>query len=134
MSDEYTNMHILIVDDFEMIRLAIRQALQKLQVKKIEEARDGAEALEKLKKNHADGEKVDLIFCDWNMPKMSGIELLETCKKSTEFADIPFIMVTSESEKTHVLEAIKLGAADYIAKPFALETIEKKLQKVRKKS
>lgn len=132
MTDEYKNMRILIVDDFEMIRITIKQALVKLQVQKIDQAKDGTEALEKIRTQIESGSTYDLVFCDWNMPKMTGIELLGECKKHLELSKIPFIMVTSESEKGNVLEAIKLGAADYVVKPFAVETIEKKLQKILK--
>src|SRR5687768_995828 len=134
MNDEYKSMHVLIVDDFEMIRATIRLALEKLEIPRIEEAENGEQALVKLHSLIAAGERIDLIFCDWNMPKMSGIQLLEACKKDPKLSSIPFIMVTSESDKAQVLEAIRLGAADYIAKPFAVETIEKKLQRIKKKA
>ena len=133
MSDEFKDLRIMIVDDFEMIRITIKSALHKLNVKNIDEAKDGADGLEKLKKKVESGGSYDLIFCDWNMPNMTGIQLLEACKKDPKIAPIPFIMVTSETEKGFVLDAIKLGAADYVVKPFAIDTIEKKLNKVFKK-
>lgn len=132
MSDSYKNLKILIVDDFEMIRVTIKSALGKLGITSIEEAKDGADGLRILKSRVAAGQTFDLIFCDWNMPNMTGIELLAECKKDPSIAPIPFIMVTSEMEKGAVLEAIKLGAIDYVVKPFAVETIEKKIQKVFK--
>lgn len=130
MAEAYKNLKILIVDDFEMIRITIRTALTKLEVQKVDEARDGAEGLEKLKSAMAQNSPYQLIFCDWNMPKMTGIQLLAECKKTPQLSQIPFIMVTSEAEKKNVLEAIVLGAADYVVKPFAIDTIEKKIQKI----
>lgn len=130
MADAYKHLKILIVDDFEMIRINIKTALTKLDIQKVDEAKDGAEGLEKLKISLAHNALYDLIFCDWNMPNMTGIQLLAECKKNPGLARIPFIMVTSEAEKKNVLEAIVLGAVDYVVKPFAIDTIEKKIQKV----
>lgn len=130
MAEAYKNLKILIVDDFEMIRITIRTALTKLEVQKVDEARDGLEGLEKLKSAMTQNSPYQLIFCDWNMPKMTGIQLLAECKKNPQLSQIPFIMVTSEAEKKNVLEAIVLGAADYVVKPFAIDTIEKKIQKI----
>jgi two-component system, chemotaxis family, chemotaxis protein CheY len=130
---EYKNLRVLIVDDFEIIRMTIRKALERLLVGSIQEAKDGAEGLLKLQEMAQSGSLVDLVFCDWNMPRMSGIQLLGECKKDPRLLDIPFVIVTSESDKANVLEALQLGAADYLVKPFAPESIEKKLKKILKK-
>lgn len=132
MSDAFKNLRIVIVDDFEMIRLTIRTALQKLEVTNIEEATDGADGLHRLRARVSQGNPVDLVFCDWNMPNMTGIQLLAECKKDPSLAGIPFVMVTSETDKGNVLDALRLGAADYIVKPFAVESIEKKIRKILK--
>ena len=120
-----TNIKILIVDDFSTMRKIIRNILTQLGFKNILEADDGTTALEILKK-----EKVDLIISDWNMPKMSGLELLKAVRSDENFKDIPFVMVTAEAQKENILEAIKYKVNQYIVKPFTPETLKEKLEKV----
>ncbi len=119
------NMKILVVDDFATMRKIIKNILTQLGFKNILEADDGTTALEILKK-----EKVDLIISDWNMPKMSGLELLKAVRSNEETKDIPFIMVTAEAQKENILEAIKYKVSQYIVKPFTPETLKEKLEKV----
>ena len=119
------NIKILIVDDFSTMRKIIRNILTQLGFKNILEADDGTTALEILKK-----EKVDLIISDWNMPKMSGLELLKAVRSDENFKDIPFVMVTAEAQKESILEAIKYKVNQYIVKPFTPETLKEKLEKV----
>jgi two-component system chemotaxis response regulator CheY len=119
------NIKILIVDDFSTMRKIIRNILTQLGFKNILEADDGTTALEILKK-----EKVDLIISDWNMPKMSGLELLKTVRSDENLKDVPFVMVTAEAQKENILEAIKYKVNQYIVKPFTPETLKEKLEKV----
>ena len=120
-----TNMKILIVDDFSTMRKIIRNILVQLGFKNIIEADDGTTALEVLSK-----EKVDLIISDWNMPKMSGLDLLKAVRSNETAQDLPFIMVTAEAQKENILEAIKYKVSQYIVKPFTPETLKEKLEKV----
>jgi len=119
------NIKILIVDDFSTMRKIIRNILTQLGFKNILEADDGTTALEILKK-----EKVDLIISDWNMPKMSGLELLKAVRSDENLKDVPFVMVTAEAQKENILEAIKYKVNQYIVKPFTPETLKEKLEKV----
>ncbi len=119
------NIKILVVDDFSTMRKIIRNILTQLGFKNILEADDGTTALEILKK-----EKVDLIISDWNMPKMSGLELLKAVRSDENLKDIPFVMVTAEAQKENILEAIKYKVNQYIVKPFTPETLKEKLEKV----
>jgi two-component system chemotaxis response regulator CheY len=119
------NIKILIVDDFSTMRKIIRNILTQLGFKNILEADDGTTALEILKK-----EKVDLIISDWNMPKMSGLELLKAVRSDENLKDVPFVMVTAEAQKESILEAIKYKVNQYIVKPFTPETLKEKLEKV----
>ncbi len=119
------NIKILIVDDFSTMRKIIRNILTQLGFKNILEADDGTTALEILKK-----EKVDLIISDWNMPKMSGLELLKAVRGDENLKDIPFVMVTAEAQKENILEAIKYKVNQYIVKPFTPETLKEKLEKI----
>jgi two-component system chemotaxis response regulator CheY len=115
-------MKILLVDDSVTARTMEKKILATLGLTDIVEAADGAAAVKM-----AATEKINLILMDWDMPILSGIEALKLLKANPETRSIPVIMVTAESEKSHIIEAIKLGAADYIVKPFPAETINKKL-------
>ena len=120
-----TNLKVLVVDDFATMRKIIKNILTQLGFKNIFEADDGSSALELLKK-----EKIDLIISDWNMPKMSGLDLLKAVRNDPNLKDILFVMVTAEAQKDNVIEAIKHGVNQYIVKPFTPETLKEKLEKV----
>ncbi|MDB5104606.1 MAG: hypothetical protein JWP91_2295 [Fibrobacteres bacterium] len=120
-------MKILLVDDSSTMRRIERNTLEKLGHTDVIEAEDGADALRKL----AAG-KVDLILMDWNMPNMTGIEALKKIKADANLKSIPVIMVTSESEKTRIIEALQSGAANYVVKPFQPETLKEKIAAVIK--
>jgi len=119
------NMKILIVDDFATMRKILRNILKQIGFKNISEADDGKSALKILKK-----ENFDLILSDWNMPEISGLELLNKVKSDNELKNIPFVMVTAEAQKDNILEAVKAGVNSYILKPFTPETVREKLNKV----
>ncbi|MBF0399109.1 MAG: response regulator, partial [Desulfobacterales bacterium] len=112
------SMKVLIVDDFATMRRIVKNILKQLGYKNITEADDGTAALEELKKD-----KYGLIVSDWNMPKMTGLELLKKVRSTDEFKDIPFLMVTAEAQKQNVIEAVKAGVTNYIVKPFTAEAI-----------
>ena len=119
------NVKILIVDDFATMRKILKNLLLQMGLKNVIEADDGTTALEVLAK-----EKVDLIISDWNMPKMTGIELLKAVRNDENLKSVKFIMVTAESQKENVIEAIKLGVNQYVVKPFTPEVLREKLEKV----
>ena len=119
------NMKVLVVDDFVTMRRIVRNILKQIGFKNITEAEDGKAALNELKK-----EKPDLILCDWNMPGMSGLDLLNVIRADDQFKGIPFIMVTAEAQKNNIVDAVKAGVNGYIVKPFTAETINEKLKKV----
>jgi two-component system chemotaxis response regulator CheY len=89
------------------------------------EAADGEEALQ-----HLETHTIDLVLLDWNMPNLSGIDFLKKVKAIAKFKDLPIVMVTSESAKFNVIEALKNGAADYIKKPINMENFSEKLLKL----
>ena len=122
-------MKILLVDDSRTMRTIERKILAGLGFMDVVEVADGQEALTALGQN-----RFDLVLMDWNMPNLSGIEALKQIKANSATKAIPVIMVTSESEKSHILEAIKSGAANYIIKPFTAEVIQEKLEAYLKKS
>lgn len=120
-------MKILLVDDSNTMRRIQKNTLEKLGHTDVIEAQDGVEALDKLK-----GGGFELVLMDWNMPNMTGIEALRKLKSDPSLKPIPVIMVTSESEKSKILEALQAGAANYVVKPFQPETLKEKIEAVKK--
>jgi len=118
-------MRILVVDDFASMRKIIKGLLKQIGFQNIEEADDGSTALEKLKIG-----EFDLVICDWNMPKVPGIEVLKAVRNDPRLKDLPFLMVTAEAKKDNVMEAVKAGVNQYIVKPFTAETLKKKIEKI----
>ncbi|MDY7032373.1 MAG: chemotaxis response regulator CheY [Thermodesulfobacteriota bacterium] len=119
------NIKILVVDDFSTMRRINKNLLRQLGYSNIVEADDGTTALQKLQ-----DEKIDFVVSDWNMPKMTGLELLKSVRADEKLKDIPFLMVTAESEKDKVIEAVKAGVNNYVVKPFTAETLKEKISKV----
>ncbi len=119
------NMKVLIVDDFATMRRILRNILKQVGFSKISESDDGKTALKELK-----NDKFDLVLCDWNMPEMSGLELLKAVRADTQLKNTPFVMVTAEAQKDNIVEAVKAGVNNYVVKPFTAETISEKLEKV----
>ena len=119
------NMKVLIVDDFATMRRILKNILKQIGFSNIAEAEDGKTALAQLK-----NEKFDLVLCDWNMPEMTGLELLQKVRSDDELKETPFVMVTAEAQKENILDAVKTGVSNYVVKPFTAETIGEKLKKV----
>ena len=121
------NMKILVVDDFSTMRRIVKNILHQLGFSNIEEAEDGKVALNRLK----DG-GVEFVISDWNMPNMMGIDLLRQVRSDESLKKLPFLMVTAESQKENVIEAVQAGVSNYIVKPFTAETLEQKLELIFK--
>lgn len=121
-------MKILLVDDSGTMRHIQKKALTELGLTDVTEAADGNLALKEVEK-----QKFDLILMDWNMPNLSGIETLKQLKANPSHKGIPVVMVTSESEKSHILEAVQSGAANYVLKPFTTDMLREKLAPFLKK-
>ncbi len=120
-----TSMKVLVVDDFATMRRIVKNILTQLGYKSIVEADDGTTALDILK-----SEKVDMIISDWNMPKMTGLELLKEVRADADMSDIPFIMVTAEAQQDNIILAVKAKVSQYIVKPFTAETLGEKIDKI----
>ncbi|MFP4213168.1 MAG: chemotaxis response regulator CheY [Desulfohalobiaceae bacterium] len=118
-------MRILVVDDFSTMRRIIKNILKQLEFTNVVDADDGTTAWEILNKD-----KIDFIISDWNMPKMSGLELLKKVRNSEEFSDLPFLMVTAEGQQENIIEAVQAGVSNYIVKPFTPESVEQKINKI----
>jgi len=119
------SMPVLVVDDYQTMIRIIRNLLNQLGFKNIEEAKDGKQALEKLNAG-----KFGLVISDWNMEPMTGFELLQQVRASEHLKATPFIMVTAESKTENVIAAKKAGVNNYIVKPFNAETLKGKLKAV----
>lgn len=119
------NMKILTVDDFSTMRRIIRNMLRQLGYNNIFEAEDGVTALDLLQR-----EKVDFVISDWNMPNMSGLELLKAIRSDDNLKTIPVLMVTAEALKENVVEAVKAGVNNYVVKPFTAETLKEKIDTI----
>ena len=120
-----SDLSILLVDDAELITKTVRAMLRDMGFKAIFVAGDGAQAWETLSRA-----EMDLVICDWNMPKLSGLDLLKRIRETPRLEKLPFIMLTAEAEEQAVHEAVRAGVTDYVVKPFTKDTIMRKLTKL----
>ncbi len=119
------SMKVLIVDDYKTMLRILHNLLRQLNFAHVEEASDGAEALEKLR-----NDDFGLVISDWNMEPMTGIELLREVRADERMKDLPFIMITAESKSENVIAAKEAGVSNYIVKPFNAETLKTKIASV----
>ena len=118
-------LKFLVVDDFSTMRRIVRNILRQLGFQNVVEADDGTSAWDVLNR-----EKIDFIVSDWNMPQMTGIELLRKVRASEQFANIPFLMVTAEAQQENIIEAVQAKVSNYIVKPFTADTMKQKIDKI----
>ena len=116
---------VLVVDDYSTMVRIIRNLLRQLGFEDVDDARDGASALEKM---HA--RRYGLVISDWNMEPMTGYDLLRQVRSDPSLGDVPFIMVTAESKTENVIAAKKAGVNNYIVKPFNAQTLRSKIEAV----
>lgn len=119
------SMKILVVDDFATMRRIISNVLRQLGFEDIVEAEDGAKALKVL-----DSEKIDFVITDWNMPEMSGMDLLKAIRVKSDKDEMPVMMVTAEALQENILAAAQAGVNNYIVKPFDAATLSDKINKI----
>ncbi|WP_457436847.1 response regulator [Pseudomonas sp. TE3786] len=125
-----SKVSVLVVDDAPFIRDLVKKGLRNaFPGVQIEDAVNGRKAQQILGK-----QRFDLILCDWEMPEMSGLELLTWCREQPEMKTLPFIMVTSRGDKENVVQAIQAGVSDFIGKPFTNEQLVTKVKKALHKS
>lgn len=116
----------LVVDDASFVRdLVKRTVRQRFPVIETTDAQNGRRAQSLMSRT-----VFDLILCDWEMPEMSGLELLQWMRQQPQYENVPFIMITSRGDKNHVIEAVKEGVSEYLGKPFSPEGLSKKIIKV----
>ena len=119
------SMPVLVVDDYKTMLRIISNLLKQLGFENVEEASDGTEALDKMKKGG-----YGLVISDWNMEPMTGYDLLREVRASPELSKTPFIMITAESKTENVIAAKKAGVSNYIVKPFNAATLKTKMETV----
>ena len=119
------DMEVLIVDDASAMRRIVRGLLKELGFKHMREAENGQVALEELK-----NKKADFVISDWNMPVMSGIDLLRAIRADDALKSTPLLMVTAEAKQESIMLAVQAGVTNYIIKPFNALTLQEKLNKI----
>ena len=122
------DMKILVVDDFTTMRKVVRNLLKQGGYENVVEAEDGVAALKVIK-----SQQIDFIISDWNMPNMTGIELLKAVRADAAVAATPFLMVTAEALQDNIVTAVKAGVSNYIVKPFTAEVLSEKIAKILEK-
>jgi two-component system chemotaxis response regulator CheY len=118
-------MKLLVVDDFPTMRRIVRNTLRQIGFQNIAEAVDGVDALAKLKTGG-----IDFVVTDWNMPNMTGLELLKAIRGDAALKETPVLLVTAEADKENVIQAAQAGVNNYIVKPFTAALLEEKVRKI----
>lgn len=128
MAELNLSLKVLVVDDMMSMRNIVKRALLSIGYRDIHDASNGEEALEKLKSGG-----FGFVLLDWNMPVMSGIELLRTIRADSALQTLPVLMITAEAKMENIMEAIQAGVSDYLVKPFSEQALQEKLQKIFQK-
>ncbi|HZX48378.1 MAG TPA: chemotaxis response regulator CheY [Nitrospirota bacterium] len=116
---------VLVVDDFSTMRRIVKNILKQIGYSDIEEAEDGNSALVRLRQGG-----YGLVVSDWNMPNMTGLDLLKAIRADNVLSNMPVLMVTAEAKKENVLDAIKAGVNNYVVKPFTADVLKEKIEKI----
>jgi two-component system chemotaxis response regulator CheY len=128
MAVDPTKLKYLVVDDFSTMRRIVRNLMKELGYTNVEEAEDGAIALQKLRAG-----SFDFVVTDWNMPNMDGLTLLQTVRSDPNLKHLPVLMITAEAKKENIIAAAQAGASGYIVKPFTAGTLGEKMAKIFEK-
>jgi len=128
MAVDPAKIKFLVVDDFSTMRRIVRNLLKELGYTNVDEAEDGAVALQKLQ-----GGGFDFVVSDWNMPNMDGLTLLQRVRADAALKALPVLMITAEAKKENIIAAAQAGASGYIVKPFTAATLNEKLTKIFEK-
>lgn len=118
-------MKVLVVDDFSTMRRILKNVLKQIGYSDIEEAEDGNSALARLRQGG-----FGLVVSDWNMPNMTGLDLLKAIRADNALNNMPVLMVTAEAKKENVMDAIKAGVNNYVVKPFTADVLKDKIEKI----
>ncbi|MGB4069987.1 MAG: chemotaxis response regulator CheY [Nitrospira sp.] len=121
------NMKVLVVDDMVTMRRIVKNILKQLGFGNVDEAENGQEALQKLR-----ADTFGFVVSDWNMPVMTGIDMLRAIRADEKLKTLPVLMVTAEAQQCNLIEAVQAGVSNYIVKPFTAETMQEKIGKIFK--
>ncbi len=121
------NLCILVADDHSLTRSMVKAILRGVGFENITQAEDGVEAVQEISSG-----KIDVVICDWNMPKASGLEVLRTVRSDARFKELPFLMLTAEAYRENILAAAQAGVSTYVIKPFTADVLLSKLEEVLK--
>ncbi len=123
----YETRKVIVVDDSSVMRQIIKNNLKQLgfEQSNLVDAEDGEQALKMINED-----EVDLVIADWNMPKMTGIDLLKAIRSDGALKELPFMMVTCEADKEKIMEAVQSGVNQYIVKPFNATQLEEKIKEI----
>jgi two-component system chemotaxis response regulator CheY len=126
------DIKILVVDDMSTMRKIIKNMLGQIGFTNITEADDGATAWPKMESAIKEGSPYEFIVSDWNMPQMSGLDLLKKIRETPGLEKLPFLMITAEAEQGNVVIAVKAGVSNFIVKPFSAAVLKEKIDKIFK--
>ena len=121
---DLTKLKTLIIDDMSSMRMMIKSVLREYGIIDVHEAADGEKAVDMIGAG-----RFDLIICDWDMPRMNGLEFLQHVRGDEKIRDLPFIMLTANFDREHVSQAIEAGVNDYLAKPFKPADLMRKIER-----
>ncbi|MAF76850.1 MAG: response regulator [Halobacteriovoraceae bacterium] len=124
------DMKTIVIDDMMTMRKIITKMLKSIGFTNIQEADDGATAWPMIEEAKNAGEPFEFIVSDWNMPKMSGLDLLIKIRATEGIKDTPFLMVTAEAEQSNVVKVVQAGVSNFVVKPFKPDTLKEKIQKI----
>ena len=122
---DFSNYSALVVDDFSTMRRIVNNLLRQSGFGQVTEAEDGVEALRKLEMG-----SFNFIVSDWNMPNMTGLELLKAVRSSANLKNTPFLLITAEARKENIIDAAQAGADGYIVKPFTAAILSEKIEAI----
>jgi len=122
---KYSDIRVLVVDDMHAMRTILKALLRNMGIDKVVEASDGAMALEILRET-----KIDIILSDWNMPRMTGIELLQEVRQDPRLKELPFVMISAEATGENIAQAIQLQVSQYLIKPITADQLEEKVHMI----
>lgn len=121
---------ILIIDDTSSLRDLLKAYLRRMGFWNIHEAENGQDGLDKLWAAQNGNDPFHLVISDWNMPELSGIDLLRRVRMVPDWKNLPFLLLTTESEKAKIVEAVQAHVSNYMVKPIDEETLKEKLSKI----
>ena len=122
------NLRFLVIDDSETARMMVIKMLRRLAECVIFEAENGKEALFKMFT-----QDIDFIITDWNMPEMNGLDFVKAIRRVPDFDNVPILMITSRSDKHDILDAMKAHVNDYVIKPYTIQVLKEKIERLIKK-